>query len=131
MIELKVKAWDKKNKRMLTVMGIMTYHNTEELDISFTNPQGRGFFKREDIELMGYTGEKDKNGVEIYKGDILKCKDHDENIYTTSVRFENGAYIIHVNQSEYDYTAIGWALEKDVLECEKIGNIWETREILR
>lgn len=131
MMELKIKAWDKKNKDMLNVTGIMTYSNRDELDISFKNPLGRGFFKKEDIELLRYTGEKDKKGTEIYNGDILKCLDHDENEYITTVRFDSGAYVIDVNQSEYDYTAIGWALERDVLEAERIGNKWENPELLK
>jgi uncharacterized phage protein (TIGR01671 family) len=131
MRELKLKAWDKKNKNMLNVMGIMTYNNRDDLDISFKNPQGRGFFKKEDIELLGYTGEKDKSGTEIYNGDILKCLDNDENEYITTVRLDGGAYTIDVNQSEYDYTAIGWALENDVLEVERVGNKWENPELIK
>jgi hypothetical protein len=69
-----------------------------------------------DFPLMQYTGLKDKNGVEIYEGDIL----------------ESGAYRLRV---EYDNRLAGWQpmflMRHDPENyCEVIGNIYENPELL-
>jgi len=70
-----------------------------------------------DCDIMQYTGLKDKNGTEIYEGDILQRNDNSIAV----VEFENGMFI-----TKYD--ALMWEL------CENspivIGNIYQNPELL-
>jgi uncharacterized phage protein (TIGR01671 family) len=80
--------------------------------------------------LMQYTGLKDKNGKEIYEGDILFYPEDEENIVEMQdikrpVIWERGAFRIDV----YEH----WRKVLDdetAEEGEIIGNIYENPELL-
>jgi uncharacterized phage protein (TIGR01671 family) len=85
-----------------------------------------------DAILMQYTGLKDKNGVEIYEGDILKNPDQGELEYHEDP----------INGQVVWWNLLGWTLankdgsiweDVDYLanyELEVIGNIYENPELL-
>jgi len=84
----------------------------------------------EDGQLMQFTGLKDKNGKEIYEGDILKCRimlDYDvfsksENI---EVKFEDGQFIPMTEMKMTKHRMLGRYYDYEI-----IGNIYENKDLL-
>jgi uncharacterized phage protein (TIGR01671 family) len=70
---------------------------------------------------MQFTGLLDKNGVEIYEGDILNYKKSGNNINIDTL------YGKHVDEMEdyFGYSSI-WMIQ----DSEVIGNIYENPELI-
>lgn len=84
-----------------------------------------------EVELMQYTGMKDKNGKEIYEGDIVTT-DLERNYLI--VEYRNGAFMLNCNDGLEDYYDIFFATSDEPTEIYKygevVGNIYENPEML-
>lgn len=118
----KFRAWNKLASRMYIVNGL---HFDRGMVQYANNDNAIRFIKLENIILMQSTGLKDKNGKEIFEGDIVKmAKDvYSEPTYYEIVRHRGGAYRLESNQH-------GCELWLRHTNCEVIGNIYENPELL-
>ena len=131
----KFRVWIKTEKRMIKTGDLLDidYENevvtTQRVYFYFDNglPDGRDLdnFVFEEIELMQSTGLFDKNGKEIFEGDIVKMsKDvYSEPTYYEVVRHRGGAYRLESKQHGCEL----WLRHTD---CEVVGNVYENRELL-
>jgi uncharacterized phage protein (TIGR01671 family) len=120
MREIKFRAWEKNLKEIIPV------HNIDfEKKMINTDSAWRLF---EEIELMQYTGLHDKNGKEIYEGDIVEDWDDGPGYWEVKWNSEYGCFYIfesHIWEKFYldDMIAV-------IEEGKVIGNIFENPELL-
>lgn len=94
MKEIKFRVWDKANKRMYQVVNLGLGDSKTSIVIRNNEPQTAHEICGE-YPLMQYTGLKDKNGKEIYEGDIVAFYDELEmkRTHIAEVVFFDGAFI--------------------------------------
>lgn len=124
--EIKFRAWDKENKKMAQVSRI-----------NF-GPGGIRYLV-DDSVLLEYTGLHDKNGREIYEGDIVSFgsvwnnganEDIDEEFHIGVVEYDPHYAVYNVNCEESGEHRFMFT---DVVNYDGfgvIGNIFENQELL-
>lgn len=104
--EIKFRAWDKENKKMAQV---------SRIDFG---PGGIKYLI-DDSVLLEYTGLHDKNGREIYEGDVVK------NEYGKVMEVQYDPRSAAFGVGDYYFGTIGSGKTLEV-----IGNIFENTEML-
>ena len=132
---MKYKLWDKENKEFLedtweTEYAVLKNGNIIEI---YDNGFGEGYSisDLENIEVLQFTGLQDRNGKEIYEGDILKYN------------FPYDGRLKHVSPVKFLETEASFGI-KDRYEneiplyritannyFEVVGNIYENEELLK
>lgn len=125
MREIKFRAWD-------TELKMMVYENEQTGDTGYeTNPvKAVNTIINEDYAeyiWMQYVGVKDKNGKEIYEGDICKSVDKEFKGSIGVVKYSEKDCWFGLRIGKYTTIFIG----TDFSMVEVIGNIHENPELLQ
>lgn len=130
---IKVRAYYKPLKIMLNPEQIESINfDTKVLGV-YMEMDGKGYHKlrMSDFEIMWGTGLQDRNGKEIYEGDILRVPD----LYETPEYTETRYHFDAVDFGECAFRLGGEPLCDDADyvsdECEIIGNIFDHPHLLK
>lgn len=150
MRETAYRLWDKRFKKMYPVSSLMWARNTEPQRrdpfsdkkteyIEYVVCGGIWYAAENGYELMQYIGLKDKNGVKIFKGDIIKKSYKNGFCYLVIEYFKYTLVARLIKYMEYEYV-IGLNYRDDLefydlyqienYDLKIIGNKYENPELL-
>ena len=121
MREIEFRAYDKVGEVMISSDELLTA-NSAYLKDSLTETKN--------LKLMQFTGLTDKNGVEIYEGDILST---DLSRPYLVVEFLGGAFMYQCHDSGddyYDHMSPTCDIRTQDKYCAVIGNVHQNPELL-
>lgn len=124
MVLLRFRAWNKATKEMYEVDDIMSIDfGKSEISVKTLFFEQTNYYKFDDIVLMQSTGFRDKNGKEIFEGDII---DSTDGFMTGVVEFREDLGMFVSELVEYN----NFERLCNVASSRKIiGNIWECPEL--
>ena len=120
--EIKFRAWHKADKQILPVIGLFYNPDTMQLmDVNVGDSEKVDWRDQSDVILMQYTGLKDKNGQEIYEGDVVKA----DGLLPSTIIFYESAFRTEKAAEPLAYDAERYG------GLTVIGNIYEHPELLQ
>ena len=110
-----------------------TFHDKKEL-IYLNKFTSKDLKSCDNWKVMQYTGLNDKNGKEIYEGDIIRVNDYRDGDRTYEVIFEKGCYwgnCIYTPRITTPQKTLLCDLDFFVHQSQEIiGNIYENPELI-
>lgn len=136
--EIKFRAWDNLTEKYIvvgfSVIGEVTMFDAIDQYCGENKGDRKTTLERlSDIDLEQFTGLHDKNGVEIYDGDIYS---RSGNTYVIEMPNQWGGFYWHkiydswIKKKVYDRNQHSWLSKPDCMTCEVIGNIHQNPELL-
>ena len=124
MKEFKMKAWLKKENKMVSIIGIdLNYQYIRYSDDGNLFKDDYKIAEFKDIELLQFTGAKSKAGQEVYEADVIKFNNGIDDIYgLISYDDEDAVYCV-------SYENVIEHLSNMAGDFEIVGNIFENPDL--
>jgi len=120
--EIKFRAWTgvnmKSNEELRSIGGFALIEGLSGKDL-FVLPFPK-------YEIMQYIGLKDRNGVEIYEADIIKCKFNSEEAVGFIEYYDDRFVCNWITKTNFNDS-----LRARIDYIKVIGNIYENKELLK
>ena len=133
MKEIKFRAWDKSRKCWVEDF---SYQGGDWWIDEYRNDTLESRRPFENVELMQFTGIKDRNGQDIYEGDIVKCVSEILKPFERANKIKTGRFSTKYLAIEYRNKSASFCITGSALSgisqaiatkyYEVIGNIYES-----
>jgi hypothetical protein len=127
----KFRAWIKTEECFADYIESIRFYS-KEIDLCWGGICESDCFDFDDIVLMQSTGLKDKNGKEIFEGDILEVTDKHSWLEVVSYSQEKAMFVTEEINREFKVpeSPLYDLLDSTFLKFKVIGNIYEDPELL-
>ncbi len=128
MKKIKFRAWNKKFNKYHYFNGIF---NEQPWTETSTFAQYESCPELHEVDVEQFTGLLDKNGKEIYEGDIVSI-DGGADPCLAKIIFQNGCFGLDMKaaKGEYHFAELKYYIDMNFCETEIISNIHENLELI-
>lgn len=124
------RAWNKATKEMHEVDDIVSIDfGKSEICVKTLFFGKFSYYDLDDIVFMQSTGLTDKNGKEIFEGDILRVTNLSSWLEVVSFNEDKAMFISKEIKREVEETPLYDLFNTDIFEIETIGNIYTNPEL--
>lgn len=120
------RAWLKEDKEMVDVEEINFFNG----EFDFIGDAITWMCKSDDCVLMQSTGLRDKNGKEIFEGDILNVESDEENLKVSVFWDDKHALFMFESKKYNEEDALAELFEDNSYSFKIIGNVHANPELL-
>ena len=129
MRDIKFRAWEKKGKAYINGFNMIGY-STGEGALKRKLQRYGNEWKIEDVDLEQYTGLKDKNGKEIYGGDIIvQIHPNGDQLTPMVIYWREGSAGFFAHTKTHGHYMLDSCIYEETMEI--IGNIHEDPKLLK